>query len=50
MLTAARVFSRRFTTNFDVETPRTLIIFCALGLALSLLCAKYGLDLSGGLG
>jgi hypothetical protein len=44
------VLSRRFhSSEFDSETLKTIIIFCGLGLAVSLLCARHGLDLSGGL-
>ncbi len=32
----------------DTEALKTVIIFCGLGLSISLLCAKSGLDLSGG--
>ncbi len=50
MPTLARALSRHFNTKFDIEMLKTIIIFCGPGLALSLLCAKYGLDLSGGVG
>ncbi len=50
MSTLARVLSRRFSSKLDIEMLKTIIIFCGPGLALSLLCAKYGLDLSGGVG
>jgi hypothetical protein len=32
----------------DVETLKTILLFCGAGLFLSLLAAMYGLDLSGG--
>ena len=47
MPTSAQVLSRRFDNDF-AETTKTIIIFCGLGLIVSLLCAKYGVDLSGG--
>jgi hypothetical protein len=34
--------------RLDVETLKTIIIFCAGGLTISLLCAMRGLDLSAG--
>ena len=35
-------------TQVDVETLKTLVIFCGVGLVVSLLFASYGLDLSAG--
>ncbi len=32
----------------DIETLKTIAIFCGLGLLVSLLSARHGLDLSGG--
>jgi hypothetical protein len=34
--------------NFDFETLKTIVMFCAIGLTVSLMCASYGLDLSAG--
>jgi hypothetical protein len=44
----AKVLSRALGTNIDVETLKTLGIFCGAGLLVSLLFASYGLDLSPG--
>jgi hypothetical protein len=30
----------------DVETLKTVVLFCAVGLTVTLMCASYGLDLS----
>jgi hypothetical protein len=35
-------------TNIETETLKVLAMFCGAGLAVSLLCATYGLDLSPG--
>ena len=48
MATIARVLSRASGTDVDVETLKTLVIFCGVGLFVSLLFASYGLDLSAG--
>jgi len=42
------ILSRVSSTDFDVETLKTIIMFCGVGLAVSLMCASYGLDLSPG--
>ena len=42
----ARVLSRVSGTEVEVETLKTIAIFCGLGLFVSLLLATYGLDLS----
>jgi hypothetical protein len=44
----AKVLSRASGTDIDVETLKTLAIFCGAGLLVSLLFASYGLDLSPG--
>jgi hypothetical protein len=44
----ARALSRAFRTDVDVETLKTVVIFCGVGLLVSLLFASYGLDLSAG--
>jgi len=36
------------TTDVDVETLKTVAMFCGVGLFVSLLFATYGLDLSAG--
>jgi len=46
MAAIARIFSRASGTNVDVETPKTIVIFCGVGLTASLMLAPYGLDLS----
>ncbi len=45
----ARVLSRISGTDVEVDTLKTIAIFCGLGLLVSLLVASYGLDLSAGL-
>jgi hypothetical protein len=51
MAAIVRFLSRTFPeTQFEFETLKTLIIFCGIGLALSLLLIlTRGLDLSAGL-
>jgi hypothetical protein len=44
----ARVLARASGTDVDVETLKTLVIFCGVDLFVSLLFASYGLDLSAG--
>ena len=48
MATIARVLSRATGTYVDVDTVKILVMFCGLGLFVSLLFASYGLDLSAG--
>jgi hypothetical protein len=48
MATIARVLSRVSGTHIDIETLKTLIMLCGVGLFVSLLFASYGLDLSAG--
>ncbi len=49
MAALARVLSGISGTEIDVETLKTLVIFCGLGLLVSLVgVLAYGLDLSGG--
>lgn len=48
MATIARVLSRASGTDVDVETLKILVMFCGVGLFVSLLFASYGLDLSAG--
>ena len=46
--TIAKPLSSISRARLDVETLKTLITFCAGGLALSLIYASRGLDLSAG--
>jgi hypothetical protein len=48
MATIARVLSRASGTDVDVETIKTLVMFCGLGLTVSMMLASYGVDLSPG--
>jgi hypothetical protein len=49
MAAVARVLSRRFpATQTEVETLKTIVIFCGAGLVVSLLLAASGLDVSTG--
>jgi hypothetical protein len=48
MTTIARVLSRASGTEIGVETIKTIITFCGVGLTVSLMLASYGLDLSPG--
>ena len=45
MVAIARALSRASGTDIDVETLKTLILFCGVGLAASLLLAGLGIDL-----
>jgi hypothetical protein len=46
MAAIAKLLSRSSGTQVDVETLRTIAIFCGLGPSVSLLAASYGSDLS----
>jgi hypothetical protein len=48
MVTIARLLSRASGTEVDVESLKTIVMFCAVGLTVSLMMASYGLDLSPG--
>ena len=48
MTAIARVLSRVSGTEVEVETLKTIAMFCGVGLFVSLLLARYGLDLSPG--
>jgi hypothetical protein len=48
MVALARTLSRTTGINVDVETLKTVAIFCGIGLLVSLMSATYGLDLSPG--
>jgi hypothetical protein len=46
MAAIAGVLSRAFGTKADVETLKTIVTFCGLGLAVSLLLAANSVDTS----
>jgi hypothetical protein len=49
MAAIARVLARALPTNqSEIETLKTIAMFCGVGLTVSLLLATYGLDLSVG--
>jgi hypothetical protein len=49
MTVIAKVLSRAFPeTGLDGETLKTIIMFCGVGLVVSLMLATQGLDLSYG--
>jgi len=48
MAAIARVLSRASGTEIKVETLKTIVVFCGVGLLASLLLLTYGLDLSAG--
>ena len=48
MTAIAKVISRVSGTEIDVETLKTIAMFCGVGLTVSLLLVSYGLDLSPG--
>ena len=49
MTALARTLSRALGNEIDVETLKTIVIFCGIGLTVSLLLAlTCGLDLSPG--
>ena len=48
MATIARVLSRASRTDVDVETIKTLVMFCGVGLTVSMMLVSYGVDLSPG--
>jgi hypothetical protein len=50
MAAIVSAISRAFpeATQVDIEILKTIAMFCAIGLTLSLLAATYGLDLSPG--
>ena len=45
-LAIAKAISRTSARPVEVETLKTIAMFCAIGLLASLLFATYGLDLS----
>jgi hypothetical protein len=48
MAAIARMLSRASGTEVDVETLKTLIMFCGVGLTVSMMLASCGVDLSAG--
>jgi hypothetical protein len=46
MAAIAKILSRASGTEVEVETLKTIAMFCGVGLFVSLLFATYGLDLS----
>jgi hypothetical protein len=48
MATIARMLSRALGTEVDVETLKTLIMFCGVGLTVSMMLVSYAVDLSAG--
>jgi hypothetical protein len=48
MAAIARALSRVSGIQIDIEDIKPILIFCGIGLAVSLLLASYGLDLSAG--
>jgi hypothetical protein len=48
MAAIATALDRTLGIQVDVETLKTLVIFCGAGLTVSLVLASYGLDLSPG--
>jgi hypothetical protein len=45
MTAIASILSRASGTDIDAETLKTLVLFCGIGLAASLLLAGLGVDL-----
>jgi hypothetical protein len=45
----AKPISRSSGRVVEIETLKTLVMFCGVGLFVSLILASYGLDLSVGL-
>jgi hypothetical protein len=48
MTAIAKALSRVSGTQVDIETPKTIAVFCGVGLSVSLIAASYGLGLSAG--
>ena len=48
MTVLAQALDRVLGNPFSVEIPKQLLMFCGAGLAVSLVLAGYGLDLSPG--
>ena len=45
---AAKALHRAFEIHLSTETLKSVVVFCGGGLAVSLVLASYGLDLSSG--
>jgi hypothetical protein len=48
MAAIAKALSRATGTQVEIESLKTIAIFCGIGLSVSLIAASYGLDLSPG--
>ena len=48
MATIAKAIFQATGIDVDVEILKTIVMFSAVGLTVSLMCASYGLDLSPG--
>ena len=48
MAAIARAFSRALESKSDTENLKIILMFCGIGLTVSLALASYGLDLSAG--
>ena len=48
MTAIAKAISRTVGLEVEIETLKTIVMFCAVGLTVSMMCASYGLDLSPG--
>jgi len=48
MAMIVRAVSRALGDDVDIETLKTIAMFCGVGMFVSLLLATYGLDLSAG--
>jgi hypothetical protein len=44
----AKTLPRISGVELDVESLKTIIMFCGVGLTVSLMCLTYGVDLSPG--
>jgi hypothetical protein len=42
----AKTLPRISGVDFDIESLKTIIIFCGVGLTVSVMCLSYGVDLS----
>ena len=48
MTAIAHALSRAFQSSGELVTLKTIAVFCAVGLLVTLVCLSYGLDLSPG--
>ncbi len=44
----AKTLSRISGVDLDIETLETILMFCGVGLTVSLMCLSHGIDLSPG--